>query len=62
MKPIDWCLVAISVFSFCMWIGGIVITPEILFKLYPEKANKILFKRFMWFLLPLLIVLWRRYG
>lgn len=62
MKPVDWILLIISIWSLYRFIGGAIFTSEVLYKMRPNFVHRELMKRFIWFILPIIIFVWHRWG
>jgi hypothetical protein len=62
MKPLDWILLLMSASGLYAFLAGLIFTPKIVFELMPGKAAEILRRRFYWFVIPGIILVWRIWG
>lgn len=60
MKPLDWMLLIISLFNMLTFMGGVVYMPPELYTL-PAFQRRMTF-RFMWIIVPIMIIAWRIWG
>lgn len=64
MKPLDWCLITISILGWMSVFGGLMSLPSFLASaaLARVKVRKQLLTRLIVAIVPQLVVIWRLYG